>query len=79
MKKPTHMAPKLTAAGAVWRKSTYSDGAGNNCIEAATFPSMVGVRDSKFPEGAALVFPRSSWSAFVSAAGNGELQDEPRA
>ncbi|MEU3444163.1 DUF397 domain-containing protein [Streptomyces griseoincarnatus] len=79
MTKPTHMAPELTAAGAVWRKSTYSDGAGNNCIEAAAFPSVVGVRDSKFPEGAALVFPRSSWSAFVSAASSGELQIEPTA
>ncbi|MER6109353.1 DUF397 domain-containing protein [Streptomyces hirsutus] len=72
--KRTHTAPELTAAGAAWRKSSYSDGAGNNCIEAASFPSVVGVRDSKTPQGAALVFPRSSWAAFVTAAGTGEFQ-----
>lgn len=77
--KPTYTAPDLTAAGAVWRKSSYSDGAGNNCIEAATFPGVVGVRDSKKPEGSALVFPRSSWAAFVTAAGTGGFPTDTRA
>ncbi|MYX26780.1 DUF397 domain-containing protein [Streptomyces sp. SID8381] len=77
-RKRTHTAPELTAAGAVWRKSSYSDGAGNNCIEAATFPTEIGVRDSKKPEGAALVFPRASWAAFVTAAGTGGLASDAR-
>ncbi|WP_217163525.1 DUF397 domain-containing protein [Streptomyces sp. AC512_CC834] len=76
--KRTHTAPELTLAGAVWRKSSYSDGAGNNCVEAATFPSLIGVRDSKNPQGAALVFPRSSWSAFVTAAGSDVFQADGR-
>ncbi|MET8983429.1 DUF397 domain-containing protein [Streptomyces sp. NPDC004539] len=65
--------PELTEAGAVWRKSSYSNGSGNNCLEAAAFLAMVGIRDSKTPEGAALVFPRSSWTAFVDSARAGEL------
>ncbi|WP_416968287.1 DUF397 domain-containing protein [Streptomyces sp. 4F14] len=71
--KRMYAAPELTAAGAVWRKSSYSNGSGNNCLEAATFPAVVGVRDSKTPEGAALVFLRSSWTDFVDAAGSGAL------
>lgn len=31
----THMAPELTGAGARWFKSSYSDGAYNNCVEVA--------------------------------------------
>ncbi|MFF1678438.1 DUF397 domain-containing protein [Streptomyces sp. NPDC058256] len=72
-------AAELTAAGAVWHKSSYSDGAGNNCIEAATFPTAVGVRDSKAPDGAALVFPLASWAAFVNAASVGEFETDARA
>lgn len=70
-------APELTAAGAVWRKSSYSNASGNNCIEAASFPATVGIRDSKTPEGAALVFPRSSWMTFVDAAGAGGFAHAP--
>jgi len=79
MTKKPRSAAELTAAGAVWRKSSYSDGAGNNCIEAATFPTAVGVRDSKTPEGEALVFPIASWAAFVNAAGVGEFETDARA
>jgi len=73
----THTAPELSAAGAAWFKSSYSDGAGNNCIEAAVFPAVIGVRDSKAPEGAALVFPHSSWMTFVDAAGAGRFAHAP--
>lgn len=76
--KRTCTAPELTAAGAQWRKSSYSDGAGNNCIEAAHFPNEIAVRDSKAPDGAALLFGRSSWSSFVAAAANDGLTTDPR-
>ena len=79
MTKKPRSAAELTAAGGVWRKSSYSDGAGNNCIEAAVFPTTVGVRDSKAPEGDALVFPIASWAAFVNAAGVGEFETDARA
>ncbi|MFI9492989.1 MULTISPECIES: DUF397 domain-containing protein [Streptomyces] len=56
--------PDLGAA--MWRKSSYSDGGDNNCLEVADgFPGLVPVRDSKNPTGPALVFPDHAWTAFV--------------
>ncbi|WP_381567211.1 DUF397 domain-containing protein [Streptomyces eurythermus] len=56
--------PDLTAA--VWRKSSYSGGGANDCVEVADgYPGVVPVRDSKVPAGSALIFGTSSWSAFV--------------
>ncbi|MFH9493491.1 DUF397 domain-containing protein [Streptomyces halstedii] len=53
-------------ATAAWRKSSYSDGGANNCLEVAhDFPGLVPVRDSKDPTGPALVFPDHAWTAFV--------------
>jgi len=51
---------------AVWRKSSYSDGGDNNCVEVADrYPGMVPVRDSKTPAVRPLVFSAVSWSVFV--------------
>ncbi|MEU0603050.1 DUF397 domain-containing protein [Streptomyces sp. NPDC006393] len=51
-----------------WRKSSYSDGNGGNCLEVAHgVPGVVPVRDSKVPDGAVLVIPASAWAAFVGA------------
>lgn len=47
-----------------WAKSSYSNGA-QNCVEVAAGPELVGVRDSKDPEGAVLAFPRGQWASFV--------------
>ncbi|MEU7050407.1 DUF397 domain-containing protein [Streptomyces rubradiris] len=58
------MTPDLSTA--FWRKSSYSDGGANNCVEVADgYPHVVPVRDSKVPEGRALVFGASSWFRFV--------------
>ncbi|WP_415949731.1 DUF397 domain-containing protein [Streptomyces sp. KLOTTS4A1] len=49
-----------------WRKSTYSDGEGGDCLEVADdHPGLVPVRDSKNPDGPKLVFRAAAWSAFV--------------
>ncbi|ONK11110.1 DUF397 domain-containing protein [Streptomyces sp. MP131-18] len=55
-------------AGA-WRKSSHSDNSEGGCVEVAegAVPSAVPVRDSKAPQGPALVFPTAGWSAFVTA------------
>nr|WP_107480867.1 DUF397 domain-containing protein [Streptomyces sp. IMTB 2501] len=51
---------------AVWRKSSYSDGGDNDCVEVADgYPGIVPVRDSKTPASRPLVFSAASWSAFV--------------
>jgi Domain of unknown function (DUF397) len=61
----TLTASSDSARGA-WRKSSYSGG-GNNCVEVATGPATVAVRDSKNPEGGQLVLGASAWTAFTTA------------
>ncbi|MDH6579821.1 DUF397 domain-containing protein [Kitasatospora sp. MAP5-34] len=57
-----------------WRKSSFSGGNGGNCIEVADgFPSLMPVRDSKDPDGPALVFPTDAWSAFVAGIKSGDF------
>jgi hypothetical protein len=49
-----------------WRKSSYSNSDGGQCLEvAADIPSLVPVRDSKAPDRGALLFDASAWSAFI--------------
>ncbi|MFJ3928688.1 DUF397 domain-containing protein [Streptomyces sp. NPDC090029] len=49
-----------------WRKSSYSGNESGSCVEVLDgHPSGVPVRDSKHPDGPALIFPPGAWSAFV--------------
>ncbi|GLV73463.1 hypothetical protein Shyhy02_14650 [Streptomyces hygroscopicus subsp. hygroscopicus] len=51
-----------------WRKSSYSNGQGAECVEVADcIPGFVPVRDSKSPSGPALVFTVDGWTSFVAA------------
>ncbi|MFJ9811480.1 DUF397 domain-containing protein [Streptomyces sp. NPDC101158] len=52
---------------ATWRKSSYSNQDGGECLEVADGLPLVPVRDSKHLTGPALVFPATAWSAFVAA------------
>lgn len=57
-------APDLRTA--TWRKSSYSDGAGDECVEVSgDLPGLVPVRDSKNPAGGVLVFQAAAWSRFL--------------
>lgn len=56
----------IDLTGATWRKSTYSGGQGGECVEVADGFAVVPVRDSKDPDGPALVFGADAWSAFVA-------------
>ncbi|MFD9493700.1 DUF397 domain-containing protein [Streptomyces sp. NPDC060005] len=52
-----------------WFKSSYSSsGDGNDCIEVATTPGLVHVRDSKNVGGAQLVLAAEVWADFVTYA-----------
>ncbi|MDQ0944268.1 MULTISPECIES: DUF397 domain-containing protein [unclassified Streptomyces] len=53
------------AAGLKWFKSSYSTSEGPECIEVASAPGTVHVRDSKDKAGAQLAFTDGSWAAFV--------------
>ncbi|MEV0784094.1 DUF397 domain-containing protein [Streptomyces sp. NPDC050423] len=56
----------LTAV--TWRKSTYSNTSGGDCLEvAADLPGVVPVRDSKRPDGPALIVRAAALAPFVAA------------
>ncbi|MEU9488705.1 DUF397 domain-containing protein [Streptomyces decoyicus] len=56
---------------AVWRKSSYTNGDGGDCVEVVDdLPGIVPVRDSKDPNGPAVIFPAAAWSSFVTAVKN---------
>ncbi|MFJ3893288.1 MULTISPECIES: DUF397 domain-containing protein [unclassified Streptomyces] len=60
--------PDLSTA--VWRKSSYSNGSGGDCVEVRDdLAGLVPVRDSKVPQGPALLIPASAWVPFVDWAG----------
>ncbi|WP_432071981.1 DUF397 domain-containing protein [Streptomyces wuyuanensis] len=59
---------RIDLSTVVWRKSSYSNGSGGDCVEVADgLPGAVPVRDSKLPDGPVLVVPASAWAAFVTA------------
>jgi hypothetical protein len=49
-----------------WRKSSYSDGNGGNCVEVAS-AEVIEVRDTADREGATLSFGTGAWAEFVAA------------
>lgn len=55
-------------AGAGWRKSSRSNGGGEqtDCVEVAEYPDRVVMRDSKNPAGPMLAVPRAQWRAFLN-------------
>ncbi|WP_040906658.1 DUF397 domain-containing protein [Streptomyces griseoflavus] len=55
------------ASTLVWFKSSYSSsGDGNDCVEVATAPDVVHVRDSKNVEGPQLALTHRAWADFVA-------------
>lgn len=61
--------PRIDVNSARWRKSSFSNQDGGNCIEVADgFPGAVPVRDSKVPGGPVLVVSAGAWSRFVGFA-----------
>ncbi|MFE7617292.1 DUF397 domain-containing protein [Streptomyces sp. NPDC057496] len=50
----------------VWLRSSYSSsGDGNDCVEVASAPGVVLVRDSKDCQGPRLAFASGAWAGFV--------------
>jgi hypothetical protein len=65
-----------SAAQLAWRKSRRSNASGN-CVEVARLPQGAGVaiRNSRNPEGPALVFTRDEIAAFVAGVREGDFDD----
>ena len=57
----------MDLTGARWHKSSRSNGNGGECVEVAVnLPGVVAVRDSKNPEGPALLFTPQVWADFLT-------------
>ncbi|WP_405890485.1 DUF397 domain-containing protein [Streptomyces sp. NBC_00133] len=51
-----------------WFKSSHSGGEGGSCVEVATSPTTIRIRDSKITEGPRFAVAPEAWTAFVSYA-----------
>lgn len=60
-------------SGVEWIKSARSNQSGN-CVEVARLPDgSVAVRNSRYPEGPALVYTQAEMAAFVEGAKDGDF------
>ncbi len=60
--------------GLTWLKSSYSGPTGGNCVEVAFLAEGdVAVRNSRHPDGPALVFTKAEWQAFLAGTRDGEF------
>ncbi len=73
------MSHPVDLTGALWLKSSHSQ-SGGACVEVALgfISGSVPVRDSKDPDGSALVFPAAEFEAFVGAVKVGEFAEGER-
>jgi hypothetical protein len=60
---------------ATWKKSSYSGGNEGLCLEVAVnLRNVIAVRDSKTPNGPAIIFTPAQWSRFLHQIKNNELE-----
>ncbi len=64
--------PELT-----WQKSTYS-GDASNCVEIATTPTTIHIRDSKTPTARHLTLTPSTWADFLPYVRAGQGSGTPQ-
>jgi hypothetical protein len=71
------MSTNRVSAAAIagpWIKSSYSGPTGGNCVEVAFLADgEIAMRNSRDPQGPALVFTRAEWEAFLGGARDGEF------
>jgi Domain of unknown function (DUF397) len=58
---------------ATWRKSSYSGGGGQGCVEVAVIPGAVAIRDSKDPDGPAHVVSAEAFRDLIARIKRGDL------
>lgn len=67
----------IDLSGANWRKSSRSGGNGGNCVECCfdfhQSDDVIFVRDSKNPNGPALMFTEAEFIAFTGGVKDGEF------
>ncbi|MCS0600273.1 DUF397 domain-containing protein [Streptomyces sp. LP11] len=63
----------MTTSELHWFKSSYSDSSDiNDCVEVATTPATIHIRDSKTPDTARLTVAPSTWTNFLALTGEGD-------
>jgi hypothetical protein len=70
----------MDLTGADWRKSSYSSGNGGTSVVVAIIAGskegsdrVIAMRDSKDPDGPALIFTPAEWEAFTAGTRDGEF------
>lgn len=56
-----------------WRKASRSQNGANNCVELAKGQAWAAIRDSKNPDGPAMVLNSVQFRAFIEATADGTL------
>jgi hypothetical protein len=65
--------PATKIEGVSWLKSQYSNATGA-CVELASLPTgEIAMRNSRFPDGPALLYTRAEIAAFLAGAKDGEF------
>lgn len=72
---PYNGMPAELLTGAAWRKSSHSNSQGNCAEFAALADGSVAVRNSRFPQGPALVYTRDEIRALIAGVKDGEFDD----
>jgi len=57
----------IDLSSVTWRKSSYSNTDGGECVEIAPNLPLVPVRDSKNPAHGTVLFGTDAWAEFVSS------------
>ena len=57
----------MPSSSTQWRKSSYSNGMGGECLEVASLADAVAIRDSKVTSGPQLVLSTAAWHSFIRA------------
>ncbi|AXE85641.1 DUF397 domain-containing protein [Streptomyces sp. Go-475] len=58
----------MSTSELTWFKSSYSSSGSGDCLEVATCPETIRIRDSKNRQGPQLHLSRTAWSAFLTHA-----------
>lgn len=66
-----HVNTGGSVAALHWFKSSHSGAEGGNCLEVATSPDTVHIRDSKHRTGPTLTVASDAWASFVAGAARG--------
>jgi hypothetical protein len=61
------IAPPASEVSSSWFRSSYSNGAGGECVEGARAEGGLLLRDSKRADGPVVTVPAYAWRAFVQA------------